>query len=64
MKISDLIKRLETIKSTQGDIEVRILDDESGEMEPVAAAFNYKANGNHWVDLCTLGQTESDSRDW
>ncbi len=62
MKITDLIKSLERMKEKVGDLEVRMLDDESGEMEPVAAVFHFKVGDldENWVELATPRQAGDD----
>lgn len=58
MKISALQQCLENMKNRVGDLDVRILDDESGEMEPVQAVFHFKVGtaDENWVELCTANQ--------
>lgn len=58
MKITALQKCLENMMNRFGDIEVKILNDESGEMEPVAAVFHFSIGGaaEDHVELCTADQ--------
>lgn len=58
MKISSLQKSLENMKARVGDLDVKILDDETGNMEPVEAVFHYKVGktNDDWVELCTARQ--------
>lgn len=58
MKISSLQKALENMKNRVGDLDVRILDDESGNMESVEAVFHFKVGStdDNWVELCTARQ--------
>lgn len=60
MKISSLQQALENMKNHVGDLDVRILDDESGDMESVEAVFHFKvgAINDDWVELCTARQAD------
>lgn len=53
MKISELIALLEMRRDRHGDIEVAMLDDETGDFEPVAGGF-YHYNSGYGINQFEL----------
>ncbi|AKF13449.1 hypothetical protein PHIN3_186 [Sinorhizobium phage phiN3] len=56
MKISQLIRFLEEKMYRHGDLTVTILDDTTGELEPVDGAWYYKNGMDERLELFTPTQ--------
>lgn len=57
MKVTQLMEILEHVKDMYGDIPITMLDDHSGNHEPLEGGFFYSGNGDPGeFQLCTERQ--------